>query len=164
MRRLLLTLFATGLFAANPELMKVKSVYLLPMASGMDQYLANRLQGSDVYVVTTDPQAADAIFTDTLGPALERKLAELYPVKTEEKEEEEEDKDSFAKGSEPQRISSFRRGRGMVFLVERRTKQVVWSTYELPKNATSSSLDRAAQRITERLLKSVDPKTAQAAR
>ncbi|MBL8233464.1 MAG: hypothetical protein JNL98_33515 [Bryobacterales bacterium] len=157
MRCLLLALVATGLFAANPELVKVKSVYLLPMSNGMDQYLANRLQDSSLYVVTTDPQAADAIFTDTLGPAFERKFTELYPVPQEEDEEEPEPK-------EPERLSSFRKGRGMIFLVERRTKQVVWSTYELPKNISSSSLDRAAQRITERLRKSLDPKTAQASR
>jgi hypothetical protein len=156
MRCLLFALLATALVAANPELMKVKSVYLLPMASGMDQYLANRLQGSDVYVVTTDPQAADAIFTDTLGPAFERKFDELYPAKREDEEED--------KTQEPARINSFRKGRGMIFLVERRTRQVVWSTYEAPKNASSASLDRAAQRIVDRLRKTLDPKTAQAAR
>jgi hypothetical protein len=158
MRCLLPALLATALAAANPELMKVKSVYLLPMASGMDQYLANRLQGSGVYVVTTDPQAADAVFTDTLGPAFEQKFEELYPVK---REEEDEEKD---KTREPARISTFRKGRGMIFLVDRNTKQVLWSTYEAPKNASSASLDRAAQRIIERLRKTLDPKTAQAAR
>lgn len=157
MRCLLLVLVATGLFAANPELVKVKSVYLLPMSNGMDQYLANRLQDSSLYVVTTDPQAADAIFTDTLGPAFERKFTELYPAPREEDEEESQPK-------EPERLSSFRKGRGMIFLVERRTKQVVWSTYELPKNISSGSLDRSAQRITERLRKSLDPKTTQASR
>lgn len=69
--------------ASNPELKSVKSVYLLPMANGFDQYLANQILQSSLYVVVADPQGADAVLTDSLGPSFERKMAELYPVKKE---------------------------------------------------------------------------------
>lgn len=140
--------FVSALFAlplligANPELLKVKSVYLLPMSNGLDQYLANHLLKNGTYVVVTDPANADAVFTDALGPALERKLAELYPSE----EEEEGNVDDQPK-------SAFRRGRGMVFLVERKSRQVVWSAYELPRDSRPQSLDRSARKIADELKK-----------
>src|SRR5947209_18066383 len=38
---------------------------------------------------------------------------------------------------------SFGRAKGMVFLVDAKTKQVIWSAYDLPRDATSKELDRA---------------------
>ena len=86
----------------------VQSVYLLPMAGGLDQFLANRLVG--VFRVVTDPKLADAVFTDRLGEPFEQKLAELYP-KPDAEDVEKEDK-----ATPP--VSSFGRGRGTVFLVD----------------------------------------------
>ena len=57
----------------------VKSVYLLPMASGMDQYLASQLIREGVLHVVTDPAKADAVITDRLGASFEASLKELYP-------------------------------------------------------------------------------------
>jgi len=145
MRSILLLLFLPALFAANPELVKVKSVYLLSMSNAMDQYLANQLQQGSSYVVVTDPNMADAVFTDSLGPAFEKKMLELYPPEVDEDEEPRENNEALFHG--------FRKGRGMVFLVERRTRQVVWSTYELPKNQTARKMDQAARRIAEKLKK-----------
>lgn len=79
MRLVLPILILPAIFAANADLVRVKSVYMLPMSNGMDQYLANHLLAADLYVVVTDPKAADAVFTDSLGPAFERKMTELYP-------------------------------------------------------------------------------------
>lgn len=156
MRCLLLALLPAALLGTNPDLMKVKSVYILPMSNGMDQYLANRLQQSDIYVVTSDPQTADAVFTDGLGPPFERKMAELYPVvKDEEEEEEPQEKPQ-------ERIMSFRKGKGTYFLVERSSKRVVWSTYAPAKNARADEMDKAARDITNRLKKTLEPKAAAA--
>lgn len=58
---------------------EVKSLYLLPMSQGLDQYLASRLTSSQVLPVVVDPKAADAVVTDRLGPAFEARLEELYP-------------------------------------------------------------------------------------
>src|ERR1700688_2197854 len=58
----------------------VHAVYVLPMSSGLDQYLASRLASGDVFRVVTDPQQADALFTEQLGATFEQKLTELYPA------------------------------------------------------------------------------------
>jgi hypothetical protein len=65
--------------AVSPELSQVQAIYILPMASGMDQYLANRLTQEGVLRVVTNPKQADAILTETLGPGFEEKMTELYP-------------------------------------------------------------------------------------
>src|SRR5947209_10650929 len=81
----LLAVFALG--AANPQLLNVHTVYILPMAAGMDQYLANRLTDRAVLQVVSDPQRADAVFTDHLGQSFEEKLNQLYtpPAKEADK-------------------------------------------------------------------------------
>ncbi len=138
-------LVSTVFGTTNPELLKVKSVYLMPMTSGLDQYLANQLQTSGVYVVVTDPQSADAVFTDNLGPVFEKRMAELYPPQVEEEEEVEKKSDADT------RFLAARKGRGMFFLVERKSRQVVWSVYERPKDVTPDNLNRAAKRVADRL-------------
>lgn len=169
MKWLLPFLLVPLLPGANPELLKVKSVYLLPMANGMDQYLANALQASNLYVVVTDPASADAIFTDSIGPAFERKWKEIYPPqevpqetaeKTEKKDEEQAEEKAAEKAEEARDnqgsavpLSSFRRGRGVVFLVERRSKQVVWSTFAPNKDVRPATIDKTAQAIASRLKK-----------
>lgn len=155
MKWLLSFLLIPTLSAGNPELLKVKSVYLFPMASGMDQYLANALQESNLYVIVTDPAAADAVFTDSIGPVFERKWKEIYPPEVSETEEEgEQSQDS---GSAVP-VSTFRRGRGVYFLVERKSKQVVWSTFAPPKDARPATIDRTAQAIATRLKKELGGK------
>jgi hypothetical protein len=156
---LLVGILAQVAIAAGANLADIKSVYVLPMSNGADQYLANRLLAGQVVTVTTDPQAADAVFTDAIGPAFEKRLAELYPPppppEPEKKEDEDESKtkDIIGKDEPVIRISSFRKGRGVVFLVDRRTKQVVWSTHERPKNSTPQELDRMARRVSDQLKK-----------
>src|SRR5678815_5872407 len=77
----LLTATLTAMFsipAANAQVSAVKTVYVLPMAGGLDQYLALRLTSQGVLQVVTDPQKADAILTDGIGARLEASLTELY--------------------------------------------------------------------------------------
>ena len=57
--------------STHAEVFGVKTVYLLPMASGLDQYLALQLTSSGVLQVVTDPKKADAILTDGIGARLE---------------------------------------------------------------------------------------------
>ena len=151
----------------HPDLVEVKKVYLLPMNSGLDQYLANRLTREGRFEVVTDPASADAVFTDRLGPAFEDKWKELYPpppkpepVK-EEKLEEDKDKekpDSLINdfSSAPlNRVSSFSRGRGNVFLVSRKTGAVVWSHFKPARNTRPKEMDDTADDIADRLHKDV---------
>jgi hypothetical protein len=48
------------------------------MSRGLDQYLANRLTNRRVFQVVTDSKLAEAVFTDRLGSAFEKKLADLF--------------------------------------------------------------------------------------
>jgi hypothetical protein len=48
-----------------------------------------------------------------------------------------------------------KRGRGTVFLVDRRTHEVLWSVYELPKDSRPAGLRRSAGRISDQLAKSI---------
>ena len=173
--------------ATNPQLGKVQSVYILPMNSGMDQYLANKLTSMGVFQVVTDPQKADTLLTDGLGKGFEDKVKELYPPppaakKAEEKEKDKTaDKDSDTKdadkdtsadkakdsrtGSSSQRTfqdlppvqTSWSRGRGNFFLVDRQSRTVIWSIYERPKNSTPDELTKAATKVVQRLKKDLEP-------
>jgi len=125
----------------------VQTVYLLPMANGLDQYLASRLVSSGVFHVTTDPQKADAVFTDRLGEAFERRLEELLPAPAEAAAGQ------ASRDEGAVRISSISRAKGTVFLVDVRSRAVLWSAYERPRNSTPAELDRTARRIVEALKK-----------
>lgn len=149
--------------AVNPQLKQVNTVYILQMGSGMDQYLANHLTSQGVFQVVADPQKADAIITDRLGEGFETKLNELFPAAApkqakEVKSDKSEKSDKTGKESKIEdsggptvRVSSFSRGRGNVFIVDRKTRNVLWSIYEPPKDGSSGELDRTAQRVVKRL-------------
>jgi hypothetical protein len=177
LRRLMLSVLSVCAFAAvNPELPSVKTVYLLPMSNGLDQYLANRLTKGGRFEVVTDPEKADAVFTDRIGLAFEQRWDEIYPPPPDPKVEEEEkptDKTKPTGKTEKGRkgpdtldnsdtpvvhISSFNKGRGNVFLVSRKTRAVVWSHYAVPKNMRSKSMDETADRIVDRLQDDLKPK------
>jgi hypothetical protein len=156
-----LALFAISLPAAvKPELKQVNTVYILSMTGGMDQYLANSMTTLGVLQVVTDPQKADAIITDRLGEPFETKLDELYPpppvVKPVAKDDKDKDKDKDKKGGDMSggvttHVSSFGRGKGNFFIVDRKSRNVLWSTYAPPKDTTTGELSKIAERVTKRL-------------
>jgi hypothetical protein len=170
-RFVLMAVSVCGLAAAavNPALPEVKRIYLLPMSNGLDQYLANRLTKLGRFEVVTNPDQADAVFTDRIGIAFEERWKELYPppppppkpVETEAAKDKDKDKDKSKKDKAPEsleatvaplvRISSFTRGKGNVFLVSRKTGVVIWSHYAVPKNIRTKSLDNTADKIVDRL-------------
>src|SRR5437762_10174294 len=117
MNRMIVCALLTGL-SLGADVSDVKSVYLLPMAGGLDQHLANRLSG--VLRVVTDPKLADAVFTDRLGEPFEKKLAELYPAPVDPDKEDKDDNKRNAPAS------SFGLGRGTIFLVDLKSRAVVW--------------------------------------
>jgi hypothetical protein len=178
--------------ATNPQLVKVRSVYILPMSSGMDQYLANRLTSMGVFQVVADPQKADTVLTDGVGQRFEEKMKELYPpppppapppaVKKVEDAEKAKDDDNnkgtdadkdASKGQDPKPkgsassnktfqdaqpvMSSWVHGRGNFFLVDRQSRSVIWSIYELPKNSTPDELAKTATKVVQRLKKDLEP-------
>src|SRR5438270_355928 len=70
----LLVFLAASLTVSALDLGGVKTVYLLPMANGLDQFLAIKLTTGVILQVVTDPQKADAVLTDHVGGGLEQKL------------------------------------------------------------------------------------------
>ena len=170
MKRLLFVLFFPGALAFSQDLSAVHTVYLLPMAHGLDQYLANRLTNEHVYQVVTDPKRADAIFTDGVGKAFEAKLSDLLPdPEPVSAPANPPAKDEAAPSGPPSLISgsvnkltnpdsTFRQAKGTVFLVDPKTHQVLWSVYQPLKDSGSSQMDRTASDIVSRLKRDVKPK------
>ena len=137
----------------RPELAEVKNVYLLPMGFSLDQFLAIRLTKGGVLQVVTDPKKADAILSDHIGTSLEDKLNALYgeqkPAETADDKDKDKDKNSYNSGP----MAGGTRSKGMVFLVDRRTRNVLWSDYVRPKSSQPEELNRVADRIAAQLEK-----------
>jgi len=152
-------MFALGVLfsisGAQAQVFGVKTVYVLPMAGGLDQYLALRLTSEGVLQVVTDPQKADAILTDGIGARLEQSLTELYGAPAnKDKAEKKDDNAEFAHPA----MQPLSRSRGIVFLVNRTSRDVLWSTFERPKNTQPEALRHAAEKIVGRLAKAPKPK------
>ncbi len=140
-----LALFA-GVLPA--EFGSVQTVYVMPMAGGLDQFVAERLTRDKVLRVVADPKQADAVLTDRLGEAFEQKMGEIFPGEAKPKVEGEKQKDD-----RPVRAFATGRGRGTIFLVESKSRHVIWSSYEKPKGRTSGELNKTAGRIVEQMKK-----------
>jgi len=159
--KLILLLLAIGAAAWSAAgLENIHTVYVLPMAHGLEQYLANTLTSEHIFVIVTDPKMADAVLTDHVDAALQTKLETLLappPAPPKEGEKEDAPKGSIFepanKIENPAENSHVGRSRGMVFLVGTKSRQVLWSVYDLPKDSTSKELDRIAIDIVSRLKK-----------
>jgi hypothetical protein len=202
MKRCLCLLPLAGALACAADLAGVHSVYLLPMARGMDQYLANRLTNERIFHVVTDPKLADAIFTDHLGEGFQAELEDFSPTPKPPEPPKPVSAEPTAKagdepaakpgdesappakpahadsktkpvGDEPSSPgllgktentltspvnSGFGRGHGTLFLVDAKSRQVVWSTYDPPKDFAAKEMNRTASDIVSRLKKDLNPK------
>ncbi len=179
MKRLLVLLGCTGALLCAGDLSTVRSVYVMPMARGLDQYLASRITSHGIFQVVTDPKLADAVIADRVGQALQAQLEIISPTpKSPEQIEAEKaakeaakDKDvekdtsviealreTAGKLESPAQNSAFGRSRGNVFLVETKSRLVLWSTYDPPKTNAARDLDRTASDIVARLKKDMMPK------
>jgi hypothetical protein len=151
---------------ANAQLAGIRNVYILSMPGGFDQHLANQLRPLGYFQIVTDPLRADTIITDRLGDNFELKLAgwdaeearAAAPPEEKKKEEEEaaEGEESIAAAfSKTGRMTatSFSRGKGTLFFVERKSRRVLWSTYEKPTSSNAEDLNASAKRIAAGLRK-----------
>ena len=172
MKRLALLFSCSAVVLCAADLASVKNVYVLKMARGLDQYLANRLTADHVFQIVTDPKLADAVFTDQIGEGFQMKLEEFFPTPESEKPapppKPKADKnadeanpllgDTVNKLSSPASSSSFGRAKGTVFLVDAKSRQVVWSVYQPAKGGTPKEMDRTANDIVSRIKKDLNPK------
>ena len=135
-------LTALALFAmlASAQYAGPKTVYILPMAAGLDQYLAQWLTKNHVMQVVANPKAADVVMTDRLGEAFEQKMKELRP--SDEKKTDDSSHNTF-RSTKP---------RGTIFLVDAKSREVLWSDYQKPPRSNSDhDLNRAAEQIAKKL-------------
>jgi hypothetical protein len=143
MKRLpLLAILAAAAFAQGlpPGSLAPRTVYLMPMAGGLDQYLAQWLTEEHIMKVITDPKIADTVMTDRLGEAFEQKMAEFHP------------KDAKKPEDATHNMFQSSHGRGTVFLVDAKTRQVLWSDYEkMPRSNSGAHLNDQAERIAKKL-------------
>ena len=145
----LLLASAAAAVACGAGLADYKTVYVLPMSSGLDQFLAIKLTSGSVMQVVTDPRKAELILTDAIGAAFEAKLDDLYGQKP--KGEEKDDKNGKDSMNSSPRISPASRGRGAIFLVDRKTRDVVWSTYVKVGSTAPDDMNRIAAEIADKL-------------
>ena len=145
---MLAVLLAAGCSLLAGDLSSVKTVYLLPMSNGLDQYLAIRLTSVGAVQVVTDPLKADAIFTDRIGAGFEQIMKDLYNPKQKS--------DGKIENDEPTKpaMQPSSHGRGSLFLVDRQSRIVLWSTFEKPKSSTADDMNQVAMKIVEELGKS----------
>jgi hypothetical protein len=136
-------LVLTAGFLCAQTLQSVKSVYLFPMRNGFDQYLAGRLTEQHLFQVVADPKAADAVFTDRVGPSFEQMFNERLL-------------DAKAKTGDEAARSSLGGGKGNLFLVSK-SKQVIWSAFDPPNDMTPKAMEKAARRSVDRLKKDLAP-------
>jgi len=178
MNALLFRLLFPGLLLPNvlcaADLKDVKTVYLYPMPGGLDQHLANQLTNDHVFRVVADPRLADAIFTDQLGKQFEYRLDHIKrepvpatppappagpPPATPPSVAPLAGNVVSSADAEPH-STTFSRGKGTLFLVDAKSRQVVWSDYRRPKNTSSRELNKTAKRITETITKTLAPPPA----
>ena len=158
--------------AAAAELTAGRTVYLMPMGRGLDQFIANRLTRMHVLQVVTDPAKADTIFTDQVGASLEDRLKDLYPpppapeakeaAKGKEAAKEKPETspakarpsllaETVNKADQAGGMGVSGRGRGTIFLVDVKSRQVLWSAFEKPRNSSPRELDHTAERVVKLL-------------
>ncbi len=171
--------------AAAAEPAAGRTVFLMPMSHGLDQFVANRLTRLHVLQVVTDPTKADTVITDQVGVGFEDRMNDLLPppAKPEVKEEAKAKAEKAAekakadgdaaeatglssmlgdtvnKASQAGTMGVGGRGRGTIFLVDVKSRQVLWSAFDQPKNFNPRELDHAAERIVKRLKEDLTPKT-----
>ena len=119
------------------------------MSGGLDQYLANRLTDEHVFAVVTDPKLADAVFTDQIGAELrdaswKTQLPSRRNRRRSRSQSHSQKAGTSRRGRSHSRCSAiaveqavesrpahstFGRGKGTVFLVDAKSRAVIWSAY-----------------------------------
>jgi hypothetical protein len=139
--------------APSAGLKDVHAVYLMPMSGGLDQLLAVRLTEGSLFEVVTDPAKADAVFTERIGANFEQAFKELFDTKSNSKEDTDKDSSYTRPTSKP-----MARNKGSLFLVDRKTRSVIWSIYEKPPASGTPDLHLLANRIGAKLKRDLNGK------
>jgi hypothetical protein len=133
--------------------LKTRTVYIIPMANGLDRHLASRLTSSAVVWVVLDPENADAVLTDRVDEAFWAWSNAHYKSggKPSNAALNDEDRSRY----ERPRAGGYR---GTIFLIDPRNGVVLWSIYEPTPDASPNALDQAAVHVAVNLKKSLNAK------
>lgn len=119
------------------------------MAGGFEQLLASRIVAGHVYQVVSDPKLADAVFTDSISDSF---LYKLDHIQTPPPPANNSGSASaMTAHTEAPHTFAASHGRGTLFLVDAKSKQVIWSIYQKPKDYSSGTLNKTAIKIVEQL-------------
>lgn len=151
MRIAVLILLFAGASAVAADLGSAQPIYFWAMQGSLDQYLAEQAAAAGSVQVTVDPKMAKAIMTDRIDAPFLEAMDELFPV--EGREAPKKPEDSIEGDFQVSRPSNRPKGtpKGTIFLVDVRTRQVLWSTFLGELDARPKSLHREAQKVIERL-------------
>lgn len=154
MKQFLLTLVVGSCAWAESSLATAKSVYLTPMSGGLDQYIALHLTKDSVMQVVTDATKADVVFADRVGEDFKQLMADLEGKNQQNQPTKVGEVPPFSRPS----MRPLSKARGTIFLVDRHTGDVVWSTLEQPKSTSVNDLNTAAKHIAGGLRKALKDK------
>jgi hypothetical protein len=142
-------LFLTVLGAAQTP--GPRSVYILPMAGGFDQYLAGQIVRGHAMQVVADPKAADAVLTDRLGEAFEMNFAKIRPPAADAGKDTSRDESTG-------HVFQSNRAAGTIFLVDAASRRVLWSDYQkTSRSPGAAALNREAAKVAKKLAEFVSP-------
>lgn len=158
MKFLSLSLAVCGLLS-GAQLKDVKTVYFYPMPGGLDQLLAGQIVAEHVYQVVPDPKLADAVFTDQLSDGFLYKLAHIDKPKQVAKMSGSMSSMAASEDDAPHG-STFSRAKGTIFLVDVKSRQVLWTAFEKPGSTSSPELYKVAQKLVKRLELAINPAPA----
>ncbi len=148
-------IFAQGLASVN-------DVYVWPMQSSFDQYLAQELARQGAFRIVVDPKDADAILTERIDETFLERVTEMFaepepePLESEDEEAEVPAVGESIEGGGikmRQTRSSFGRSKGNIFLVDVENRSVIWSTYLKEFDRAPDRLNERARDVVQRLLK-----------
>lgn len=151
MRFVVLSLLCASVPAIAADLSSAQPVYFWAMQSSLDQYLAEQASTAGALAVTVDPKMASAIMTDRIDKPFLDAMDELFPV--EGREEPKNSEDSIEGDFQMARPQNRPKGtpRGTIFLVDVKTRKVLWSTFLGEFDTNPKSLHREAQKVIERM-------------
>ena len=95
--------------------------------------------------MVSDPKLADAVFTDPSATLFSTNWTTSIRRRTSEQS------GRFFDDLWSPHASSFSRGKGTLFLVDAKSKQVVWSIFEKPKDNSPATLNKTAKKVIEKL-------------
>lgn len=150
---LAIALLCSALYGGEFHLqLKTRTVYILPMANGLDKHLASRLTSSGAVLVVLDPENADAVLTDRVDETFWAwSNARYKPAAKPNAALNDDDRSKY----ERSRMSGHL---GTVFLVDPRNGVVLWSIYEPATGTSPNALDQAAVHVAVNLKKSLNAK------